>query len=411
MRTYATLIGLLALPLLALAGPLDPPAGPIAPTPGPEPRTAISSTNTPGDADSLYKITQPGSYYLTGNITGVVGKHGIEIAASGVTLDLNGFDMSGVAAMGAFDGITVSTIGLTNITILNGSVRSWGDEGVDLNSVAVSICRIEGVSARGNAGNGIISGSSSSVTDCTANSNGGNGISTGITSHLTNCSASNNTSNGINASISCTLTGCSASTNVGFGIVVGNGGTASNCSAYDNAGFGISVGLSSTAINCSAYSNAGGGFFVSTGSSLTNCSAYSNSGHGIVAAFASIIGCTARSNYLDGIQVSSSCIVRGNISALNGINTTTGANIHATGNDNRIEENNCLSADFGIKVDGAGNFIVRNSGTGSTVEWEMVANNVVGPILDRRSPSSAAVSGYSYAGSLGTTDPNANFSY
>jgi hypothetical protein len=411
MKLRSILTLLLAAPALALAGPLDPPAGPIVPTPGPEPRIAINNTNTPGDADSLFKITQPGSYYLAGNITGVVGKHGIEIASTGVTLDLNGFDLSGVAAMGAFDGINVSTIGLTNITILNGSIRSWGDEGIDLGTVAVTISRIDGVSARGNAGNGILAGGTSTVTDCTATSNGGSGISTGITSHLTNCSASNNTSNGINATIASTLTGCSASTNTGFGIVVGNGGTASNCSAYDNASFGISVGLSSTAINCSAYSNTGGGFFVSTGSSLTNCSAYSNSGNGIVASFASIIGCTTRSNYIDGIQVSSSCIVRGNISALNGINTTAGANIHATGSDNRIEENNCLSADFGVKVDAAGNFIVRNSGTGSTVEWEMVANNVVGPILDRRSPSSAAVSGYSYAGSLGTTDPNANFSY
>jgi hypothetical protein len=44
----------------ANAGPLSPPAGPIAPTPGPEPRIAINAVNTPGDANSLYKITQPG---------------------------------------------------------------------------------------------------------------------------------------------------------------------------------------------------------------------------------------------------------------------------------------------------------------------------------------------------------------
>src|SRR5678815_4185257 len=66
-----------------------------------EPRVAINATNTPGDTDSLFKITQPGSYYLTGNITGVAGKHGIAIAASGVTVDLNGFDVAGVP--GSFD--------------------------------------------------------------------------------------------------------------------------------------------------------------------------------------------------------------------------------------------------------------------------------------------------------------------
>jgi hypothetical protein len=405
------LAALLACTAPALAGPLDPPAGPIAPTPGPEPRIAISATNTPGDADSLYKITQPGSYYLTGNITGVVGKHGIEIAASGVTLDLSGFDLSGVANMGSFDGVNVSLAGLTNIAVLNGSIRNWGDEGLDLGTAAVTVSRIEGVSVRSNAGHGILAGTTSTVTDCTATSNGVHGISAGTNSHLTNCSATNNTSNGINATISTTLIGCSASSNSGIGMVVGNGGTATNCSAYDNSGFGINVGLSSAAINCSAYSNTGGGFNVSTGGSVTSCNAYANFSNGIVGGFASIIDCTARSNYLDGIQVSFSCTVRGNTSAANGINTTTGANIHATGSDNRIEENNCLSADIGIKADVGGNFIVRNSGSGSATEWDLAANNVVGPILDRRSPSSAAVSGFSYVGSLGSTDPNANFSY
>ena len=92
--------------LIANAGPLAPPAGPIAPTNKTlaevEPRIAINATNTPGDADSLFRIAAPGSYYLTGNITGVVGEHGIEIASSGVTLDLMGFELLGVA--GSLDG-------------------------------------------------------------------------------------------------------------------------------------------------------------------------------------------------------------------------------------------------------------------------------------------------------------------
>jgi hypothetical protein len=75
-------------------GPLTPPGAP-APTMKTlqqvEPRIEINATNTPGDADSIFKITEPGSYYLTGNVAGVSGKHGIEIAASDVTLDLMGF--------------------------------------------------------------------------------------------------------------------------------------------------------------------------------------------------------------------------------------------------------------------------------------------------------------------------------
>ena len=51
---------------------LDPPVGPITSTfktlTEVEPRIAINATNTPGDADSIYIISQPGSYYMTGNI-------------------------------------------------------------------------------------------------------------------------------------------------------------------------------------------------------------------------------------------------------------------------------------------------------------------------------------------------------
>jgi hypothetical protein len=50
---------------------------------GPSPRL------TPGDADSVFKITQRGST-PTGNIRGVAAKYGVEITSSGVTLDLSG---------------------------------------------------------------------------------------------------------------------------------------------------------------------------------------------------------------------------------------------------------------------------------------------------------------------------------
>jgi len=85
LGAVASLAGLF-IAYSAWAGPLDPPAGPVTSTyktlTEVEPRTAINTTNTPGDADSLFKITQPGSYYLTGNITGVAAKHGIEIAVA-----------------------------------------------------------------------------------------------------------------------------------------------------------------------------------------------------------------------------------------------------------------------------------------------------------------------------------------
>src|SRR4029079_13757973 len=133
------------------------PPGPVASTMKTlsevEPRIAVNSINTPGDAASLFKITQPGSYYLTGNITGEVGKHGVEITASGVTLDLNGFDLVGVASMGNFDGVSTTVNNLANIAVINGSVRNWGDEGVDLGTFPYTAvnCRVADVLASSNA--------------------------------------------------------------------------------------------------------------------------------------------------------------------------------------------------------------------------------------------------------------------
>src|SRR3954469_21762838 len=53
-----------------------------------EPRTPISSLPL--------VITNSGSYYLTANLTGIVGTNGITITADNVTIDLNGFALNGV---------------------------------------------------------------------------------------------------------------------------------------------------------------------------------------------------------------------------------------------------------------------------------------------------------------------------
>ncbi|HEX8877573.1 MAG TPA: hypothetical protein VF777_12555 [Phycisphaerales bacterium] len=60
----------------------------------------------------------------------------------------------------------------------------------------------------------------------------------------------------------------------------------------------------------------------------------------------------------------------------------------------------------------AGPIIIRNSARGNTiVNWSIVANNVVGPIVNRIAPGSPSISGDSAISSLGTTDPNANFTH
>src|SRR5262249_44504328 len=109
-----------------LAGPLDPPAGPVTSTMKTlveiEPRTAISPANTPGNANAMFVITQPGSYYLTGNIEAAPGKACILVATSQATIDLNGF------ALGAHtDGIVIAAD--CTFAIKNGVITGGGDAG------------------------------------------------------------------------------------------------------------------------------------------------------------------------------------------------------------------------------------------------------------------------------------------
>jgi len=65
-----------------------------------------------------YTISQPGSYKLSGNLTVPAGVNGIQIAASNVVLDLNGFSITG---SGSLSGI-FSLSQVSGITIRNGNI-------------------------------------------------------------------------------------------------------------------------------------------------------------------------------------------------------------------------------------------------------------------------------------------------
>jgi parallel beta-helix repeat protein len=338
-----------ALPMAA-AGPIDPPAGPVASTPGPEPRTPMSAAAQPGDADYYIKITQPGSYFLTGNLTGVAGKYGIGIAAHGVTIDLNGFELVGVP--NSKNGIQGIIEGIERTTILNGTVRDWGGAGIYIGS--------------GSYG----SSSGTRIVGVIAQHNGQTGITTGF---------------------------------------FGSNAVVSNCVATANGGNGISVYSGCVVEACVATANGTNGIAGAPGSIIRGCSAVSNEGNGIYADLATVLDCNSSSNDMDGLYVTDGCVIRGNRCRSNGAGSTNdGANIHVLGNDNRIEDNTCLLADRGIEVSANGNILMRNICSGNGVNWEVVAGN---RLLVVNAASSAAVSGNSGGTALGSTDPNANFTY
>jgi hypothetical protein len=227
-------------------GALTPP-GPPGPTMKTlaqiEPRTPISSLP--------FTITQPGSYYLTTNLTGSVGvTNGITIAASGVTLDLMGFELVGGTGSGIFVSGIVSG-SRTNITVCNGTVRNWSSVGLDL--VVASFSTVDRVRAVANQNGGIYVGVATVVSQCIATGNGtgtsGHGISTTDRSVVRDCIATDNRADGISVTAGCLVIGNVASGNgsaplIGNGIRANGGGNrieANQCRNNFNCGIAVST--------------------------------------------------------------------------------------------------------------------------------------------------------------------------
>ncbi|TVQ64453.1 MAG: right-handed parallel beta-helix repeat-containing protein [Phycisphaerales bacterium] len=302
----------------AAAGDLNPPAGPVQPTMKRldeiEPRIPIGPDTTPGDSATVFRITQPGSYYLTGNELGQLGKDGIIIEANDVTIDLMGFTLRGVSGAGR----GIRTIGArSRITVRNGNIVQWGLGGVLLFNGGIELgSRVEGVTAASNGADGIRVGINGVVRGCTTDNNSADGISAGESSFVTECCARSNTGSGVN------------------------------------------VGPRSVVIGCSCASN--GSFGIST----------QNLGRSIVS------HCAATSNTLAGIRVFQECFVTKNVCAGNNVAVFNGTGILVSGGQSRIEENNCTGNHSGIRVTTAGNLIARNTSGANVINWDVVAGNV-----------------------------------
>jgi hypothetical protein len=443
-------------------GALTPP-GPPAPTMKTldqiEPRTSI--TNLP------VTITQPGSYYLTTNLTMTGAAHGITVESSDVTIDLGGFVLDGNGA--AFSGIYVPSA-RTNLVVRNGIVSRWnGAAGVEaFNAVNV---HVERVHASGNGGTGVRTGFGSQVSDCMASGNSGSGFILNANSVIVNSVARLNGGAGIFTDNGCAVKGCTAAGNQSYGITVGVGSAVNDCSAQANQGDGIGANALTAIFHCASSQNAGNGIFAWGRSEIGSCVMSDNGGRGLYAGSSMVVkdctvrgsagpagievgdasivvacvananggtndangvvagggctikdctaasnngnGCTiadntARANKLDGIRFGSSCGVTKNTCDFNG-NGGDGAGLHATGQAARIEGNHAIANDRGVDVDADRNVILRNTAGFNTTDYDIVINNKVGVIV--AAPNSGAISGSTGGAGVGTTDPWANLSY
>ena len=292
------------------------PSGPPGPTMKTlsqvEPRTAISSLPV--------TITNSGSYYLTGTLTGISGTNGITIMTNNVTVDLCGFSMLGVNGSG--DGINASGpsfVSYTNITILNGTIQGWGGKGIEAADVYSE--RLEGLLVSSNGSSGLDLGSGSIISHCVAVANGG------------------------------------------YGIADNYGGVYEACSAMFNKNDGFHVGGGKVS-NCTAYGNNFSGIWAYNGSLVT--------------------GCVSRNNALSGIGLGVDSVALGNdCSGNNGAANSGHAGIYQFYGPGRIEGNHIsYYTGVGIRV-AAGQtqiVVVRNTTAGNTNNaYSIPAGNDVGP--------------------------------
>ena len=294
-----------------------------------EPRTPIDATHTPGDASNEAVISQPGSYYLTGNLI-VTKANGIHVAVAGVTIDLNGFQISRTASV-IGRAITIDDIA-HRCTVKNGFVAGPFSIGVD--------CRKVADAAHGGAFvNVAVSGCDTAGFRC------------GTGWHVDGCRATDMTSGAVGFETvgnDCVLTNCAAASNGGHGFLLTNGCSLENCVAFANTGSGFISGTACVLHNCVARNNLGpsGGFNLGLGSTVTQCNATSNTNNGIVAANGSIInGCTARSNNT-GIVCANDCVIKDS--------TAQGNSADGISSVDRCEIVNCASNSNGTGAAGSG---------------------------------------------------------
>jgi len=296
---------LAAFTLIGYAGNLDPPA-----PPGPtmktldevEPMTPVQSLAGSGSAQHV--INQPGSYYLTGNITvGTPGIDGIQVDCNDVTIDLCGFALVGPGKhqSGSASGIFANSV--SNLAVRNGTIRDFTGSGIELAStggnhllkdlrlsdnrgsgiLAYSLSTIIGCTAARNLQDGIYA-EHSTIINCTTVNNGSRGMLVGYGTAV-NCIANNNGNAGIQA-VCCTIIDSVANYNKATAgiFAAGTGTILKNCAANNNSSAcGIRLENSSAAIGCNAVDNGLDGIWAQTRSTVLNCTAHDNSSDGIQA--------------------------------------------------------------------------------------------------------------------------------
>ncbi len=344
-HAICSILALAGMTLPLHAGPLEPPAGPVNSTMKTlaeiEPRLIIGGAFTPGDTDSLFKITSHGSYYLNASLTVFSGREFLEITASNVVVDLGGFRVNGAA--GSLSGIRIAP-GVTNVTIRNGTITGFDQSGIvsDIGAALV----LENLVVTDVGADGVLAGAGSRLRNITVIDAGADGIQTYGGSIVRDCVVVSAGAAGFFAAGPTSFEGCSARESASSGFAVTGGSSVRGSFATGNNNYAISAifGAQSVTVESNTVSVP----------NLPNAAGIYLWG-----------GSTARNNTVRSEMPSASCIFLAD-------------------DGNRVEGNTTSGGARSVGTTGDRNLVVQNFHTGATAAggaFPLGATNMTGPVV------------------------------
>jgi hypothetical protein len=221
------------------------------------------------------KITAPGSYYLTKDINAPNGVSGIQLSASNVTIDLNGFSIIGQGTSGTPAGVNVQGT-QSNICVKNGTITGFGGAGI---SGTIDSSRFEKLIINASGVYGINMRHDNEVRDCVITHNF-DGIYMQDGCRVVQSIVTGNRAYGIIGVDQTTIESCTIAGNNAVGVTVNYGSVVRNCTVRANGATGISFSGGSVIIGnlCDTNGNRGLGTDGDASRIEANTCTYNHSG-------------------------------------------------------------------------------------------------------------------------------------
>jgi hypothetical protein len=218
--------------------------------------TLISQTNT---TTFPIPITASGSYRLASDLNVPASQNGIQISASDVTLDLNGFTILCSGCVGN-TGVSISA-GPGGVTLTNGIIAGFGLAGVGAASGQYGVLPSVKLDHVRLFYNGIGASTSTAllvITECTLDNNHTAGVIADSALRVTNSEIDSNYGPGIQAFAEATISGSSITNNNGAGIALYSGLVTGN-KIDSNTQDGVDASQYASITNNSILMNGGSG--------------------------------------------------------------------------------------------------------------------------------------------------------